>query len=76
MGKSPFPTQAVHALFKAKGVSTLGDNCRFCGLISDGQVHLFGLLVFFSSPSVIPAYFSLNSIYRPPLLSAATSVCS
>lgn len=74
--KSPFPIQAVHALFKAKGISTPGDNCSFCGLISHHQVHLFGALVYFSSPSVIPAYFSLNSIYRPPLLLAATSVCS
>lgn len=69
---SPFPIQAVHALFKAEGISTPGDNCRFCGLISHLQVHLFGALVYFSSPSVIPAYFSLKSIYRPPLLFAAT----
>lgn len=74
--RHPLPSkQPSLCLFKDKCVSVPGDSCRFCGLISGGQVHLFGALVYFSSASVIPAYFSLNSVCRPPLLSAAASVC-
>lgn len=64
VAKFPFPIQAVHTLCKAKDVSHPGDYCTFYGLLSSGWV-LLGALGNFSSPSVIPAYFSLNSIHRP-----------
>lgn len=65
VAKFPFPLQAVHTLFKASGVSPPREYCIFYRLISAGWVHLLGALGYFSSPSVIPAYFSLDSIHSP-----------
>lgn len=76
VAKFPFPIQAVHTLLKAKGVSPCGEYCTFYRLVSGGWVHLLGAVGYFSSPSVIPAYFSLNSIHSPCCLHLFVLVAS
>jgi len=61
----------VLGMFKAKALSKPKDSCEFSRLISGDHIHLLGALVSISSPS---GYFSLNSVYRLPLPSAAIVV--
>lgn len=74
--RSLFPSKPCILCLKPKVYP--GEYCTCYRLISGGWVDLLGALGYFSSPSVIPACFSLNSICSScclQLLSAATCLC-